>query len=78
MKTGKYRHFRNRKDYQVLGVAFDTSTDSKVVLYQALYECEELKEEYGKNPVFTRPYDDFFGKVEHEGKIVPRFEYIGE
>ena len=78
MKIGKYRHFRNLQNYQVLGVAFDTSTDSKVVMYQALYDCPELADEYGVNPIFTRPYDMFFGTVEHEGKTVPRFEYIGE
>jgi hypothetical protein len=78
MKLGQYCHFRNRKNYQVIGVAFDTATDSKVVLYQALYDCPELAKEYGANPVFTRPYDQFFGEVEHEGKMVPRFEYISE
>ena len=79
MKLGKYYHHKNpNKEYRILGVAFDTATDSKVVLYQALHEVPDLAEEYGINPVFTRPYDVFFGTVEHEGKTVSRFEYIGE
>lgn len=75
---GKYRHFRNRQLYQVIGVALDTVTRDKVVLYNALYDCPELTEEYGDNPIFTRPYDEFFENVEHEGNRVPRFELINE
>ncbi len=77
MQLGKYRHYKG-KDYSVFDVAFDTTTDGKVVLYHALYDCPELTQEYGANPIFTRPYEEFLGSVEIEGKIVRRFEYIGE
>ena len=77
MKLGKYRHYKN-KLYNVIGVALDTTTQGKVVLYKALYDCLDLKDEYGDDPIFTRPYNEFFGTVEVDGKTVKRFEYIGE
>jgi hypothetical protein len=75
MQTGRYRNYKN-KFYNVIGVALDTATRSKVVLYKALYECPDLKDEYGDDPIFTRPYDEFFGKVEVDGKSVNRFECV--
>ena len=78
MKTGKYRHFRTRNFYDVIGVAMHSETQEKMVLYRALYECPDLDEEYGHHPYFVRPYAMFLETVEHEGKTVPRFEYIGE
>lgn len=77
MKTGKYRHYKGN-DYEVVGVAMHSETQGKMVLYHALYDCPELAEEYGNNPYFVRPYDMFFETVEYDGKIVPRFEYIGQ
>lgn len=77
MKTGIYRHYKG-KDYQVIGVALHTETQEKTVLYHALYDCPDLKDEYGDNPVFARPYAMFTGTIEYEGKTVPRFEYIGD
>lgn len=78
MKIGKYRHFRTRKSYDIIGVAMHSETQEKMVLYRALYKCPDLDEEYGYHPYFVRPYDMFLETVEHEGKTVPRFEYIGE
>ncbi len=75
MKLGKYRHYKG-KFYNAIGVALDTVTGGKIVLYKALYECPDLKEEYGDDPVFTRPYDEFNGMVDIEDKTVKRFEYV--
>lgn len=78
LKLGKYRHFRNRKSYQVIDVAMHTETREKMVIYKALYDCLELAADFGPNPYFVRPYNMFIENVEHEGKTVPRFEYLGE
>jgi len=51
-------------------------TRGKVVLYTALYDCPELKDEYGDDPIFTRPYDEFHGMVDVDGKTVRRFEFV--
>jgi hypothetical protein len=54
---------------------FDT-TREKMVLYRGLYESPDLREEYGDNPLFVRPFDMFNESVEVDGKITPRFAYI--
>lgn len=77
MKTGRYTHYKG-KDYRVIGVALHTETREKLVLYHALYECPELHDEYGDNPVFARPFTMFDGMVEHDGGLVKSFTYAGE
>ena len=76
MQTGKYKHYKGNF-YQVLGVAFHSETEEKMVLYKALYECPDLEEEYGANPYFVRPYKMFMETVNIDGKEVPRFAYVG-
>lgn len=51
-----YHHFKG-KDYKVLLIATDSETNSEVVVYEALY---------GKHLIWTRPYDMFNSKVDHE------------
>jgi hypothetical protein len=75
MEVGKYRHYKG-KYYQVLGLAHNTETREKMVLYRGLYESPDLREEYGDNPFFVRPFDMFNESVEVDGKTTPRFEYI--
>lgn len=70
IKLGKYKHYKG-KYYQVLGVARHTETKEKMVLYKALYKCPELREEYGPNPYFVRPYSIFLEEVILDGKRVP-------
>jgi hypothetical protein len=77
MKLGRYKHYKG-KFYQVIGVALDKAIENKVVLYHALYNCPELLDEYGPNPIFTRPYNEFFAEVEYDGHKMPRFEYVGK
>jgi hypothetical protein len=60
----KYRHFKGN-EYEFICIAFHSETDEKLVIY---------KDDLGN--VFARPYDMFFDNVEHEGKIVPRFQKI--
>jgi hypothetical protein len=77
MKLGKYRHYKGNM-YEVLGVVHHTETRQKMVLYRALYDCPDLKEEYGDDPWFVRPFDMFNEEIEHNGTRVQRFDYISE
>lgn len=45
----KYRHFKGN-EYKVLNIAYDSETEEKVVVYEALY---------GEHKVWVRPYDMF-------------------
>lgn len=76
MKLGRYRHYKG-KEYEVLRVVMHTETNEKLVLYRALYEIPALREEYGDDPWFVRPFAMFNETVEIDGQTMPRFEYIG-
>ncbi len=69
---GRYRHFKG-KEYQVLGIAHHTEANEPLVVYRALYDHPE----FDKNALFVRPLAMFVGEVEIEGKMIPRFVYIG-
>ena len=70
MKLGKYRHFKG-KEYMVLAVAKHSETLEDFVVYEALYENKVSK-------IWVRPLKMFVEKVEKDGKMVDRFEYIGD
>lgn len=64
------KHFKreyNSEDgmytYRILAFAEHTETKEKLVIYQALYKCEELGVDHG---VYARPYDMFMSEVDHE------------
>ena len=63
-----YKHFKGGK-YKLLGIAKDSETLEKMVVYQALY---------GEGEMWVRPYEMFFGSVERNGKVMPRFTKISE
>ena len=67
MKLGKYRHFKG-KEYEVLAVAKHSETLEEMVVYRALY---------GEGDVWVRPLAMFEEQVERDGKVFPRFTYIG-
>jgi hypothetical protein len=77
MKLGRYRHYKG-KEYEVLRVVMHTETHEKLVLYRALYEIPELRDEYGDDPWFVRPFTMFIESVVVDGRSMPRFEYLGE
>lgn len=66
-KLGVYRHFKGNL-YQVLGIAKDSETETVMVRYRTLY---------GNFDEWVRPIEMFFEDVEHDGRRVPRFEFIG-
>ena len=63
-----YRHFKGGK-YKLLGIAKDSETLEKMVVYQALY---------GEGELWVRPEEMFFGTVERDGKVMQRFTKISE
>lgn len=79
------KHFKNEtvEDktqyiYKILYIARDVETDTKVVVYEALYACPEKGINYD---IFTRPYDVFMSRVDKVKypmiKQIFRYEKIG-
>jgi len=66
--TDYYKHFKGGK-YKLLGIAKDSETQEKMVVYQALY---------GEGEMWVRPEEMFFGTVERDGKVILRFTKISE
>jgi hypothetical protein len=65
---GKYQHYKGNF-YEVIGVARHSETEEELVVYRALY---------GEQGLWVRPKKMFFENVSIEGKLVPRFLYIGD
>lgn len=68
IKLGKYRHYKGN-EYEVIGVARHSETEEEMVIYRSLY---------GEGGLWARPLSMFLEEIEIEGKIVKRFEYIGD
>jgi hypothetical protein len=64
---GRYRHYKG-KEYTVLGVARHSETLEELVVY---------RQEYGDRGLWVRPAAMFAETVEVEGRIVPRFAFLG-
>ena len=64
---GRYRHFKGG-EYEVLGVARHSETDERVVVYRPLY---------GDGGLWVRPLAMFLETVEHAGRTISRFTYLG-
>lgn len=64
-----YRHFRKGQLYRLLTFATIEATGEEAVVYQAMY---------GDHRVWIRPKANFFEEVQHEGKMVPRFQPVQE
>jgi hypothetical protein len=71
LKIGKYRHYKN-KEYEVLGVAKHSETLEELVVYKALY-----KGDFPEGQLWVRPKSMFLETVKVDGKVVPRFKFIG-
>lgn len=68
IKLGRYRHFKGN-EYEVIGMAKHSETLEEFVLYKALY---------GDKGFWVRPKEMFFENVERDGKVMKRFEFMGE
>lgn len=69
MKLGIYRHYKG-KNYKVIGLCHHSETLEEMVLYEALYDNEI-------GHLWVRPKKMFEEKIEVQGKLIDRFEYIG-
>lgn len=68
MKTGIYEHYKGNR-YEVIDTVRHSETEELMVLYRTMYGDEEL---------WVRPYTMFFEEVEVNGKLTPRFEFVGK
>lgn len=67
MKIGRYRHYKGN-DYLVIGVARHSETEEEMVVYSP---------DYGQKGLWVRPKEMFLEKVEVDGRVLPRFQYVG-
>jgi hypothetical protein len=67
IQLGRYRHFKG-KEYEVVGIAKHSETLEELVVYKHLDD----------GSMWVRPIAMFLEKVERNGTMVSRFEYIGE
>jgi len=68
LKKGIYRHYKGPK-YEVFMTAQHSETEEWMVVYKSLY---------GDEGMWVRPYDMFFSKVEVDGELISRFEFVGD
>lgn len=69
VKNGVYRHFKGGH-YLVIGVALHSETREEMIIYVRLYSRKG-------NPFFVRPIKNFLEKVECDGVLQNRFEFVG-
>jgi hypothetical protein len=63
VKLGRYRHYKGGA-YEVIGVVRHSETLEPLVLYRPLYN---------ESGLWVRPHAMFFGQIEFEGRLQPRF-----
>lgn len=68
---GIYKHFKG-SEYIVLALAKDSETLEDIVVYVTLYNKTDAI-----THIWTRKLEDFMGTKEVDGKVVNRFELIG-
>ncbi|MDD2935257.1 MAG: DUF1653 domain-containing protein [Candidatus Pacebacteria bacterium] len=73
IKLGKYKHFKGTF-VEVIGLAYDSETLERVVVYLHPDPVKGL----GENTMWVRPLEMFTEIIERDGKMMKRFEYIGE
>lgn len=74
LKPGqRLRHFKGN-EYEVIAIARDSDTLEELVVYKGLYDSEE----FGPNPIWTRPLKEFSDTKEVDGKEVLRFKVLDE
>ncbi len=68
VRPGRYRHYKGTV-YHVIGCAKHSETEEELVVYRALY---------GERGLWVRPVAMFLEDIVVAGKLVKRFEFIGE
>ncbi|MCZ8076162.1 MAG: DUF1653 domain-containing protein [Paucibacter sp.] len=63
---GRYRHYKGG-EYEVIGTARHSETLEPLVVYRPLYNATGL---------WVRPHSMFFGSLEVNGVLTPRFSAI--
>ena len=66
-----YEHYKGQR-YRILALAREEATRVPVVVYQALYDTED----FGNQPIWTRPLAEFIGTVTVGGEVRSRFRHI--
>ncbi len=69
---GRYRHYKNGKEYLVLSIWRWQEDAVPVVVYQGQYDDPE----FGPNPIWVRTVAEFVARVEYNGVSIPRFSLI--
>lgn len=67
---GIYKHYKGN-NYRVMELARHSETLEYLVIYECLYDNPEGK-------IWARPLKMFLETVEINGKILQRFQYIGD
>lgn len=67
VEPGFYEHFKGKR-YEVIGTARHSETMEEHVVYRALY---------GDHGLWVRPVAMFAETVERDGKVMPRFRWLG-
>ncbi len=68
VQTGRYRQYKG-KEHNVIGVARHSETEEELVVY---------RKEYDDHGLWVRPKAMFMENVEVNGRVVPRFQYLGQ
>lgn len=68
IQKGRYRHFKGNL-YEVIDVALSSETQEPFVVYRALY---------GDHGLWIRPQAMFEETIERDGKMLKRFQYVGD
>ena len=66
--TGHYRHYKGN-EYEVIGEAFHTETEEKLIAYKSLY---------APYTIWVRPFAMFFEPVIIDGQSIPRFAKVDD
>ncbi|MBI2353770.1 MAG: DUF1653 domain-containing protein [Deltaproteobacteria bacterium] len=68
IRPGRYRHYKGN-EYEVIGTARHSETEEWLVVYRCLY---------GDRSLWVRPLAMFAEDVLVDGRLVPRFEWVGK
>ena len=66
IRMGIYRHFKGNL-YEVQAIAKHSETQEDYVVYKALY---------GEGGLWVRPAAMFAEKIERDGRVMDRFEFL--